>query len=92
MTDGDHLANKRFVRAALGAVAEATPATLEARLAAAYHSDAEWRGSHPLNEMRGVEAIAATVWRPLLHSFRTSSVGTSSLSAGRTRTTNSLAR
>ena len=28
--------------------------------------DAEWRGAHPLNEMRGVEAIAATVWEPLL--------------------------
>jgi predicted ester cyclase len=64
-----HVANKRFVRDALSALAEATPATLEKRLAAAYHPDAEWRGSHPLNEMRGVEAIAATVWRPLIASF-----------------------
>jgi predicted ester cyclase len=64
-----HSTNKVFVHQALGALAEATPATLEARLAAAYHADAEWRGSHPLNEMRGLVAIAARVWRPLLESF-----------------------
>ena len=63
------LANKRHVRQALCALAEATPANLDKRLAAAYHSDAAWRGSHPLNEMAGVEAIAAKVWRPLLHAF-----------------------
>ena len=68
MTSG-HLANKRFVRAALSAVAEAGPGTLEAALAAAYHPGASWRGSHPMNEMTGVEAIAAQVWRPLLASF-----------------------
>jgi predicted ester cyclase len=64
-----HLDNKRAARAALQALAEATPANLEQRLAAIYHRDAHWRGSHPLNEMSGVEAIAAKVWRPLLHSF-----------------------
>jgi predicted ester cyclase len=64
-----HLANKLFVRGALAALAEATPATLEKRLAAAYHPDAVWRGSHPLNEMQGAAAIAAKVWRPLLTSF-----------------------
>ncbi len=68
-TGGDHLANKRFVRAALGALAEATPATLERRLAEAYHPDAEWRGSHPMNEVKGVVAMADVVWRPLLHAF-----------------------
>ena len=64
-----HLANKAFVRKALAAVAEATPATIDRQLAAAYHADAVWRGSHPLNEMVGLEAIAARVWRPLLDSF-----------------------
>jgi predicted ester cyclase len=68
-TSSIHLANKAFVRQALGAVAEATPATLDSRLEAAYHRDAQWRGSHPLNEMRGVDAITARVWRPLLDSF-----------------------
>lgn len=64
-----HHHNKAFVHQALSALAEATPATLDARLAAAYHADAEWRGSHPLNELHGTAAIAAKVWRPLLRSF-----------------------
>ena len=64
-----HLANKRFVRAALGRVAEAGPGGLVAALGEAYHPHAEWRGSHPLNEMQGVEAIARTVWTPLHHAF-----------------------
>jgi len=68
-TGGDHLANKRFVRRALGALAEASPATLPARLRDAYHPDAEWRGSHPMNEVRGVDAMAEVVWGPLLRSF-----------------------
>lgn len=68
-TGGDHLANKRFVREALGALAEAVPATLERRLAEAYHPDAEWRGSYPMNEVRGTAAMADVVWRPLLHAF-----------------------
>ena len=63
------LANKSFVRQALCALAEATPATLERRLAEAYHPDAEWRGAHPLNEIRGVAAMARDVWGPLIHSF-----------------------
>ncbi|MGL5116404.1 MAG: ester cyclase, partial [Beijerinckiaceae bacterium] len=64
-----HITNKRFVREALAALAEATPGTLETRLAAAYHPGAEWRGSHPMNEMHGVEAITAKVWGPLIASF-----------------------
>lgn len=68
-TPSPNLANKRFVREALGALAEARPEQLEARIELAYHPDAEWRGSHPLNEMRGREAIAETVWRPLLSAF-----------------------
>lgn len=64
-----HLRNKIMARDVLGRVAEASPATLDRQLAAAYHRDAHWRGSHPLNEMHGVEAIAAKVWRPLIESF-----------------------
>jgi predicted ester cyclase len=64
-----HLRNKAFVRQALCALAEATPATAVRRLAEAYHPQARWRGSHPLNEMQGIEAIAARVWQPLLESF-----------------------
>ena len=64
-----HLANKRLLRTTLAAIAESSAATVEARIAGIYAPDAEWRGSHPLNEMRGVAAIAARVWRPLLESF-----------------------
>lgn len=64
-----HIQNKRFVRDALYALADSSPGTLERRLEAAYHPDAEWRGSHPLNELRGVQAIADVVWRPLIRSF-----------------------
>lgn len=64
-----NLANKRAVHGAMQAIAEATPATLSARLAAIYHPDAEWRGSHPWNEMRGLAAIEQRVWGPLIRSF-----------------------
>jgi predicted ester cyclase len=67
--DSIHLDNKRVAHRALAALAEATPATLRGRLEAAYHPDAEWRGSHPMNELRGIDAIEATAWRPLLASF-----------------------
>lgn len=63
------LANKKRVKALLDDVANASLDTIEQRLADAYHPDAEWRGSHPLNEMRGVDAIAVQVWRPLLTAF-----------------------
>ena len=63
------LANKHFVRAALAGIADASPATLAAALEAAYHPQAAWRGSHPMNEMTGVAAIAERVWLPLLRSF-----------------------
>lgn len=68
-TPAEHLAHKRFVRAALGRVAEAGLGGIEAALAAAYHPQAQWRGSHPLNEMTGIEAIAEIVWKPLLRSL-----------------------
>ncbi len=64
------------MRSALSRVAEASPETVTAALGAAYHPQAEWRGSHPMNELSGIEAIAATVWRPLLTAFPISSAAT----------------
>jgi predicted ester cyclase len=64
-----NLRNKHFIKDAMEAIAGSRPADVESRLSQVYHSQAEWRGSHPLNEVRGHEAIAATVWRPLLSSF-----------------------
>lgn len=58
--------NKRFVMEALGAVAGGGLAGLTDRIAAAYAPGAQWRGSHPLNEMEGLASIEERVWRPLL--------------------------
>ena len=58
------IANKRFVMESLGAVADAAPGDLAAALERAYAPDATWRGSHPLNERRGPDAIAA-IWTDL---------------------------
>jgi len=50
-------------------LAASTPRNLGRRLSGLYHEGARWRGSHPLNEMVGLDAIEANVWRPLLRSF-----------------------
>jgi predicted ester cyclase len=63
------VANKRALRSFMDAIAQATPESVGAALAKAYHPNATWRGSHPWNEMGGVEAIGAQVWSPLLQSF-----------------------
>jgi SnoaL-like polyketide cyclase/SnoaL-like domain len=68
-SDATHLANKRAALSAMTAIAESTPATLAKNLAHIYHPDAQWRGSHPMNEMQGVEAIERTAWGPLIASF-----------------------
>ncbi|MGL4322870.1 MAG: ester cyclase [Beijerinckiaceae bacterium] len=69
MTPTDITAAKLHVRSTLGAIAESTPESVLARLSQAYHPQAEWRGSYPMNELRGVEAMAAAVWQPLLTAF-----------------------
>ena len=61
-----HTEHKRQVLTALRAVAESSPADLGRRLAAIYHPQAHWRGSHPLNEMDGLQSIEQRVWAPLL--------------------------
>ena len=69
ISDSANLTNKRAVCSAMTAIAESSPSTLTERLAAIYHPQAQWRGSHPWNEMIGLEAIERKVWAPLLHSF-----------------------
>ena len=49
----------------LRALADARLPEIADRIAALYAPDAAWRGSHPLDEMRGIEAVAARVWGPL---------------------------
>ena len=63
------LACKRDLHRALYRLAAAEAGDSGERLASLYRSDAVWRGSHPLDEVRGTDAIDAIVWRPLLQSF-----------------------
>jgi len=69
LTDTDNIANKRAVWSCMNAIAESDGAQLDARLRQIYHPDAQWRGSHPWNELQGVDAIRAGFWAPLLESF-----------------------
>ena len=64
-----HLVNKQRISAALRALAEANSGELPRLLDSLYAPEAQWRGSHPINEMLGVVAIAARVWTPLLAAF-----------------------
>jgi predicted ester cyclase len=68
--NGDvHLANKWLVHAGLARLAEAGPDGLHDAVDGLHAPDAHWRGSHPLNERKGGDAIASEVWAPLLRSF-----------------------
>ncbi len=64
-----HLQNKEFLDQQGYQLASGGSRQLKARLKAMYHPDAEWRGSHPLNEVQGTDAIKEQVWQPLLKSF-----------------------
>ena len=62
----DILINKRFVTESLAALcADASGETdLRSAIEGAYAPDASWRGSHPINELNGLDAIEG-VWRDL---------------------------
>lgn len=63
------LRNKKFALAALARIAEANASTIGRRLAEAYHPNAHWRGSHPINEVAGLDEIERKVWGPLHAAF-----------------------
>ena len=69
MPTNSNALQKKKVLTGLIAVAESSPATLGKNLSKIYHLDAHWRGSHPWNEITGVEAIQTGIWLPLLHAF-----------------------
>lgn len=68
-SDGPNATRKRRLHSRLAALAGAGPARIGAELRAAFHPDVEWRGSHPLDEMRGVDAVEDRVWTPLIRAF-----------------------
>jgi predicted ester cyclase len=36
---------------------------------AAFHQDVNWNGPHPINNLKGVDALITNFWQPLLRSF-----------------------
>ena len=68
-SESTNLQNKKRVYRTLCDLAAADPASLKDRMSSAYHPDVEWRGAHPLNEMKGMDAVGEDVWRPLMHAF-----------------------
>lgn len=60
-----NLANKQALFAHMQALMDAPEQELGEAVAAAYHPDTVWNGSHPLNELVGAELIEERVWRPL---------------------------
>lgn len=65
-TPSANVALKKWAFAGLSALAESSPRNAGESLVTLYHPEAHWRGSHPLNEMDGIDAIEQTVWRPML--------------------------
>ena len=61
----DLAAHKRRIFQALVQLAGAGPGDKRSALAKVYHDDARWLGSHPMNDVHGIDAIAQTVWEPL---------------------------
>lgn len=59
-----HLTNKRWLYNSLQEIAEASELQLSARLSSVSAPDAEWRMSHPLNEITGRDQVLEEVWQP----------------------------
>lgn len=56
---------KRVLHDGFRKLAEASSEELKLHLINLYHADAQWRGSHPINELSGIDQILESVWLPL---------------------------
>ena len=61
----DNIANKRRVMSIMGALAEAPLEQLPEAARDGYAADVALNVTHPINELRGIEAALQQVWRPL---------------------------
>ncbi len=69
MSNGErHLRHKHQAHSILGKLAAAPAPEIASVLKRAYHDDARWFGSHPLNEREGIAAIEE-VWRGMRAAF-----------------------
>ena len=64
------LKNKIMIIERMKNIAESSPTEIKKSLLNAYHSDVEWRGFYPLEDLKGLEAIEVKVWRPLFRPFQ----------------------
>ena len=65
----ENVQNKKNIRALLKNIVESSLSSLKQNLEEAYHSEAELNGFHPINEIKGIDAIKQMLWEPLLTSF-----------------------
>jgi hypothetical protein len=63
------LARKRELHSGLSRLAEAPPGAIGAAIRDLFAADVEWRASHPLNQLNGIEAVEQNIWRPLKHAM-----------------------
>ncbi|MGB5557819.1 MAG: ester cyclase [Paracoccaceae bacterium] len=68
MNDGTQ-SNKQMLHESLACLAEAGRDAVHGRIETLYAPNATWRGSYPINEMQGRDAIAGQVWAPLVTAF-----------------------
>ena len=66
----DAATTKRQLHTALRAAASARGDRLRPALALIFAPDARFYGFHPINDLAGLDAIAASVWAPLQNAFR----------------------
>lgn len=65
MANDTHARNKKTAWRLLRNLASDRSSDPSRQVESAYHADAQWFGSHPLNDVHGTGAIAANVWAPL---------------------------
>ena len=65
----ENIKNKEYIRKLLKNIAESSQESLKQNLENAYHNEAELNGFHPINEIKGLNAIHALLWEPLITSF-----------------------
>ncbi|WP_435186567.1 ester cyclase [Halobellus sp. EA9] len=63
------LENKQSIHEFAQRISQTTPDSVGSTLADYYHSDAEWHGPAPIDELDGRDAVASEYWGPLLEAF-----------------------
>ena len=63
------LKNTKIIIEKMKSIAESSLTTISNNLLNAYHSDVEWRGFYPLEDLKGLEALEIKLWRPILQAF-----------------------